>query len=53
MDDGYFDAYGRTKTILLCTESFTKTECIFLQSLLSYLGFKTTLKYVIKIKIFI
>ena len=27
MDDGYFDSYGRTKTILLCTESFTKEEC--------------------------
>ena len=24
MDDGYFDSYGRTKTILLCTESFTR-----------------------------
>jgi len=44
MDDGYFDGYGRTKTILLCTESFSKTECILLQSLLSDLGIKTTLK---------
>jgi hypothetical protein len=44
MDDGYFDSHGRTKTILLCTESFSKTECIFLQSLLSNLGIKTTLK---------
>jgi hypothetical protein len=32
MDDGYFDSHGRTQTILLCTESFTKTECILLQS---------------------
>jgi hypothetical protein len=31
MDDGYFDFYGRTKTILICTESFTKEECIILQ----------------------
>jgi LAGLIDADG DNA endonuclease family len=32
MDDGYFYSYGRTKTVLLCTESFTKEECIILQS---------------------
>jgi len=44
MDDGYFDNYGRTKTILLCTESFSKKECILLQSLLTKLGIKTTLK---------
>ena len=44
MDDGYFDSYGRSKTILLCTESFTKEECIVLQSLLLELGIKTTLK---------
>ena len=37
IEDGYFDYHGRTKTILLCTESFTKTECIFLQSLLKEL----------------
>jgi len=24
MDDGYFDSHGRTKTLLLCIESFTK-----------------------------
>jgi hypothetical protein len=44
MDDGYFDSYGRSKTILLCTESFSKEECIVLQSLLTELGIKTTLK---------
>ena len=44
MDDGYFDGNGRTNTILLCTESFSKTECILLQSLLLNLGLKTTLK---------
>lgn len=44
MDDGYFDGYGRTKTILLCTKSFSKTECILLQSLLKDLGIKSTLK---------
>ena len=35
MDDGYFDSYGRAQTVLLCTESFTKEECIILQSLLA------------------
>lgn len=44
MDDGYFDAYGRTQTILLCTESFTKSECILLQSVLSDLNIRSTLK---------
>ena len=44
MDDGYFDSYGRTKTVLLCTESFTKEECITLQSLLEKLEIKSTLK---------
>ena len=44
MDDGYFDSYGRTKTVLLCTESFSKEECIILQSLLEKLNIKSTLK---------
>lgn len=44
MDDGYFDNYGRTKTILLCTESFTKKEYILFQSLLNDLDIKSTLK---------
>ena len=43
-DDGYFYSYGRTKTVLLCTESFTKEECIILQSLLEKLNIKSTLK---------
>ena len=34
MDDGYFDSHGRTQTVLLCTESFFKEECIILQSVL-------------------
>jgi hypothetical protein len=45
MDDGYFDSYGRTKTVLLCTESFTKEECVILQNLLlEKLNIKSTLK---------
>jgi hypothetical protein len=46
MDDGNFDSHGRTKTILLCTESFSKLECVtvLLQSLLSNYNIKTTLK---------
>jgi len=44
LDDGYFYSYGRTKTVLLCTESFTKEECIILQSLLEKLNIKSTLK---------
>ena len=35
---------GRAKTVLLCTESFTKEECIILQSLLEKLNIKSTLK---------
>jgi hypothetical protein len=37
-------SYGRAKTVLLCTESFTKEECIILQSLLKKLDIKSTLK---------
>ena len=45
MDDGYFDSYGRTKTVLLCTESFSKEDCITLQNLLlNKLNIKSTLK---------
>jgi hypothetical protein len=44
MDDGYFDHHGRTQTVLLCTESFTKEECIILQSVLEKLEVKSTLK---------
>jgi LAGLIDADG DNA endonuclease family/Proton-conducting membrane transporter/NADH-Ubiquinone oxidoreductase (complex I), chain 5 N-terminus len=50
MDDGYFDSYGRTQTILLCTESFTKEECLILQSLLEILDIRSTLKVRDKIK---
>lgn len=50
MDDGYFDSYGRAKTIILCTESFTEEECIILQSLLEELEIKSTLKIRNKIK---
>ena len=44
MDDGYFYKHGRAKTVLLCTESFNKEECIILQSLLEKLNIKSTLK---------
>jgi LAGLIDADG DNA endonuclease family/Proton-conducting membrane transporter len=44
MDDGYFDSYGRSKTVILCTESFTKEECLILQSLLENLDIKSSLK---------
>lgn len=42
MDDGYFDSHGRTQTVLLCTESFSKEECISLQSVLEKLSIKST-----------
>jgi hypothetical protein len=44
MDDGYLDLHGKTKTLLLCTESFTKEECIIFLSLLVKLNIKSTLK---------
>jgi hypothetical protein len=44
IEDGYFDNHGRTKTVLLCTESFTKEECVYLQEVLSNYGIKTSLK---------
>jgi hypothetical protein len=44
MDDGYVDSHDRTQTVLLCTESFTKEECIILQSVLVKLEIKSTLK---------
>lgn len=44
MDDGYFDSHGRTQTVLLCTESFSKEDCIALQSVLENLSIKSTLK---------
>ena len=44
MDDGYFDSYIKTQTLLLCTESFTKEECIILQCLLNKFELKTSLK---------
>ena len=44
MDDSYFDSHDRTKIILLCTESFSNSNCILLQSLLSNFNIKTTLK---------
>jgi hypothetical protein len=43
MDDGYFDSHGRTQTVLLCTESFTKEECMILQSVLEKLDIKSSL----------
>lgn len=44
IQDGYFDSHGRTQTVLLCTESFTKTECILLQEALLKFQLKSTLK---------
>jgi hypothetical protein len=44
IEDGYFDNYGRTKTVLLCTESFTKAECVCLQEVLAKFNIKTSLK---------
>jgi LAGLIDADG DNA endonuclease family len=51
MDDGYFDSHGRTQTVLICTESFTKEECIILQSVLEKLDIKSTLKVRYKLTI--
>lgn len=44
IQDGYFDAYGRALTVILCTESFTKQECILLQQVLLSFSIKSTLK---------
>ena len=44
MEDGYFDNNGRTQTLILCTESFTKTECMLLQEILLKYDIKSTLK---------
>lgn len=44
MEDGYFDANGRTQTVLLCTESFTQQECQVLQKVLLQIDIVTTLK---------
>lgn len=44
IQDGYFDNHGRTQTIILCTESFTKEECIMLQDVLTDFGIKSSLK---------
>lgn len=50
MEDGFFDNYGRAKTLILCTDSFTKEECILLQKLLFKYGIISTLKIRNKIK---
>lgn len=44
MEDGYFDSYGRSQTIILCTECFTKVECLLLIEALAKLGIYSTLK---------
>lgn len=44
MDDGYFDSYGRSQTVLLCTECFTLAECYALQKVLLDIGINSTLK---------
>jgi len=50
MEDGYFDGYGRSQTLILCTESFTKLECVLLQEALGKLGIVSTLKIRNKVK---
>lgn len=44
IEDGYYDGHGRTQTVLLCTESFTKTECELLIRVLANIGITSTLK---------
>lgn len=46
MNNGWwlFDSHGRTQTVLLCTESFTKEELYILLSVLEKLDIKSTLK---------
>lgn len=44
IQDGYYDGHGRTKTVLLCTESFTKEECFLLQKVLLNFQLKSSLK---------
>lgn len=44
MEDGYFDSYERTETVLVCNESFTLEECVILQGVLADLGIRATLK---------
>lgn len=44
MEDGYFDSYGRSQTIILCTECFTEAECKLIQQVLLDMGIKSTLK---------
>lgn len=44
MDDGYFDKYGRGQTLILCTENFTKEECVQLIAVLNKIGIIATLK---------
>lgn len=43
-EDGFFDSYGRTQTVILCTESFSKEDCILLQNLLLKYDLLSTLK---------
>lgn len=44
IQDGYFDNNGRTQTVLLCTELFTKEECYRLQEVLRAFKLKSSLK---------
>jgi len=44
MEDGYFDGHGRSNSVLLCTECFTKAECLLLISVLANMGILATLK---------
>lgn len=44
IQDGYFDNNGRIQTTILCTESFSKSECYLLQSVLRKYNIKSSLK---------
>lgn len=44
MEYGYFDGHGRTNTVLLSTECFTKAESLLLISVLANMGIVATLK---------
>lgn len=44
MEDGYFYNYGKTQTIVLCTESFAKYDSVLLPDLVLKYSTHSTLK---------
>ena len=44
MVDGYFESYGRAKTVIIFTESVIEEECILLQILLKKIRYKIYFK---------